>query len=118
MNAALHCTSCGVGTVLRFPGFRWGHGIDYYHVRNHCPDSRMPERTEADLAKLRTKLVPDAACAAFACGCSWQSIVGVKDLLDAVLGTPAGDEGGARLEADQMLRWSVPNSSSCPTELR
>eukprot|EP00959_Pyramimonas_sp_CCMP1952_P079689 1666724-Pyramimonas_sp.AAC.1 len=47
---------------------------DYYWFRNHTPDSRMPQSTAEDLAKLTTKLVPDPPSAAYACGCSWQSV--------------------------------------------
>merc|ERR1719453_2732139 len=102
LNAALRCTSCGTGTVWRFPNSRWDASrVDYYHFRNFAPDSRMPERTQDDLVKLCKYLTADEAAAAFACGCSWQTISDTKLLLHGV--SKAAPHGGARLEDDQVL---------------
>ena len=105
LNATLRCKSCGTGTVWRFPRARWDDTIDYYHCRNFAPDSRMPERTQADLAKLCARLLPDESAAAYACGCSWQTVTEPKPL--AAFGTPAAPHGGARLEGEDvdLLRW-------------
>ena len=66
LNAALRCTCCGTGTVWRFPKSRWDASkVDYYHFRNYAPDSRMPERTQEDLAKLCKFLHDDEVAAAY-----------------------------------------------------
>ena len=106
LNVQLYCTSCGAGKVWRFPASRWDNTIDYYHVRNFAPDARMPERTHEDLVKLCTKLVRQENAAAYACGCSWQTVVDEK-LLTPAVGTPAAPHGGARLEGQQLLHWGV-----------
>ena len=100
----LHCTHCG-HDVTRFPGRRWEAAADYYWFRNYAPDPRMPQRREADIAKLCAKLVPDLASAALCCGCSWQSVVDPK-VLDELAGSPAAPHGGARLDGDQLLKWA------------
>ena len=105
LNAELHCSSCGTGKVWRFPRSRWDAGTDYYHVRNFAPDSRMPARLQADLAKLCVRLVADESAAAYACGCSWQTIDDTKTL-DPLGGTAAAPHGGARLEGN--LHWACP----------
>ena len=110
VNARLSCTSCGY-RVLRLPHSRWAPDVDYYWMRNFCPDGRMPGRWDEDLAKLCAKLVADDEAAAYACGCSWQSVVGEKELGGAG-GTPAMPHGGARLEncEAQLLNWVVSYS--------
>ena len=107
LNVSLRCSSCGTGTVWRFPRARWDRAIDYYHCRNFAPDSRMPERTQADLAKLCARLLPDDSAAAYVCGCSWQTVTESKLLTPH--GTPAAPHGGARLEGEDvdLLRWDV-----------
>ena len=104
LNAALRCTCCGTGTVWRFPKSRWDASkVDYYHFRNYAPDSRMPERTQEDLAKLCKFLNDDEVAAAYACGCSWQTISDAKVLLNGVSKAPPN--GGARFDDDQALLW-------------
>jgi len=108
LNSALKCTSCGY-IVIRFPGVRWHRNADYYWFRNHTPDSRMPLTMEDDMNKLTTKLVLDPACAAYACGCSWQSVAAPMAIVKS--GTPPQEPGGgARLEAGDMLLWGAKTS--------
>ncbi len=105
LNASLSCTHCGYH-VFRFAGHRWADGTDYYHFRNYCPDSRMPGDHDASMGKLCARLVADAGSAAYACGCSWQTLgAGQNKSLDALLGVSALPDGGARLEEDQLLKW-------------
>ena len=104
LSVSLKCSSCG-HPVLRFPASRWAKSIDYFHLRNFAPDARMPERMQEDLAKLCPKLERDEATAAYACGCSWQTITDDK-AIDASGSTPAVPHGGARLpEDEQVLCW-------------
>jgi hypothetical protein len=93
---ALSCSSCGFA-VLRFRGCCWssGGGADYMHFRNYNGHSlNLPKLT----AQLRRS--PGGVGAAYACQCSWQSVVARK-LLDA-WGTDPSPEGGA---ANGSLRW-------------
>ena len=109
LNVALTCSHCGQ-PALRFPGSRWSSTVDYFHFRNYSPDHRMPERMQEDLSKLCQKLEADETAAAFACGCSWQSITGEKDIGSGKLGsTPAAPHGGVRLPSDdaQVLGWKA-----------
>ena len=88
----LHCTSCNFA-VVRFSGHRWHRRADYMHFRNFAGHSY-------DLAKLRTKLAPDAAFAAYCCQCTWQSVDEWKPLDQ--WGTDPGGDGGA---ANGEVRW-------------
>ena len=108
----LACSHCG-HPCSRFPHSRWAASADYFHMRNYAPDARMPQRLQEDLAKLCTLLEPDDEAAAFACGCSWQTVIGEKQL--AVLaraGTPAPPHGGARLPSDDQVLWWGATSSA------
>ncbi len=90
--AALSCSSCGFD-VVRFRGCRWSATADYMHFRNFNGHSlNVPRLTE--------KLVVDPDAAAYACQCSWQSVVKRKDLNQ--WGTDPGSEGGA---ANGSIRW-------------
>ena len=104
LSVSLKCSSCG-HPVLRFQASKWAKSIDYYHLRNFAPDARMPKRMQDDLGKLCPKLERDEATAAYACGCSWQTISEDK-AIDASGSTPALPHGGARLpEDEQVLCW-------------
>ena len=108
LEAPLSCAHCG-HPVTRFSGHRWDASTDYFHCRNFAPDARMPQRRQADLAKLSTRLVADGAFAAYACACSWQSLDGEKQL--EALGTPAAPHGGGQAQgesAEQMVTWRAP----------
>ena len=79
-----------------------------------APDERMPLKLQEDLGKLARWLRPaDSANggAAYACGCSWQSLVGreAKPIEgEAGEGVLAAPHGGARLgEAEPRLKWVV-----------
>lgn len=92
---ALSCSSCGFA-VLRFRGCCWSAagGADYMHFRNYNGHSlNLPKL----MAQLRRS---PGGGAAYACQCSWQSVVSRKPL-DA-WGTDPGPEGGA---ANGSLRW-------------
>ena len=106
LNVALICSHCGQ-PALRFPASRWAETVDYFHFRNYAPDSRMPERKQDDLLKLCTKLEPDETAAAYACGCSWQTIRDEKDIGTSgrTGSTLAAPHGGAPGDGDQILRW-------------
>ena len=78
--------------------------MDYFMLRNYAPDARMPERMQEDLAKLCTALEPDAVAAAYACGCSWQTVVDAKGI-NSGSATPALPQGGARLPSDEQVLW-------------
>ena len=102
LNVVLACSNCG-HPCLRYPQSRWESSVDYYHLRNFAPDARMPERMQDDLAKLCTKLVHDHAAAAYACGCSWLTVVDDKQIAwGQTLATP---QGGARLPSDDQVLW-------------
>lgn len=79
--------------------------------RAQAPDERMPLKLQEDLGKLARWLQPaDSASggAAYACGCSWQSLVGREVKLIEGEGVLAAPHGGARLgEADPRLKWVV-----------
>ena len=105
MNVGLRCTSCGQ-RVHRFAQHRWNESADYYTFRNFSPDQRLPERQQKDLAKLAAWLQPDADAAAYACGCTWQTVREGKPI-EAEGGVPAAPHGGARLgEAKALLKWT------------
>ena len=100
----LVCKFCSF-EVLRFSACKWKTDADYYHFRNFTPDPRMPERREEDLKKLQRMLEASVECAAFACGCSWQSVSTKKQIFSVEGLVKAPPEGGARLEDDQLLHW-------------
>ena len=109
MEVGLRCTSCGQ-RVHRFAQHRWNESADYYTFRNFSPDERMPERQQEDLAKLAAWLQPDADAAAYACGCTWQTVREGKPI-EAEGGVPAAPHGGARLgEASPLLKWTLTPS--------
>eukprot|EP00966_Prymnesium_polylepis_P014635 337876-Prymnesium_polylepis.1 len=66
----------------------------------------MPSRQEEDVGKLAARLVGDPALAALCCGCSWQSVSEPK-ALDRLGNTAAAPHGGARLDGDGALKWTV-----------
>lgn len=96
----LKCTTCGTD-VLRFANARWSDGtegheaVDYLFFRYFSGHS-------LDVNRLRERLLPDSAKAAYACQCSWQSVAGLKKL--SAWGTPPGDEGGTG-GGGTSLRW-------------
>jgi hypothetical protein len=96
----LKCTTCGTD-VLRFAGARWSDGtegheaVDYLFFRYFSGHS-------LDVNRLRERLLPDSAKAAYACQCSWQSVAGLKKL--SAWGTPPGNEGGTG-GGGTSLRW-------------
>lgn len=96
----LKCTTCGTD-VLRFGNARWSDGtegceaVDYLFFRYFSGHS-------LDVNRLRERLLPDSAKAAYACQCSWQSVAGLKKL--SAWGTPPGDEGGTG-GGGTSLRW-------------
>ena len=90
---ALSCSSCGFD-VLRFRGCRWSVSADYMHFRNFNGHS-------LNLPRLTEKLVVDADAAAYACQCTWQSVVKRRDLNQ--WGTDPGSFGGA---ANGTVRWT------------
>ena len=105
LNVALTCSHCGHPCV-RFPRSRWTPKIDYYHFRNYAPDARMPGRIQEDLVKLCSALEPDNSAAAYACGCSWQTVAGVKSISsNHGERTSALPHGGARLSSDDQELW-------------
>ena len=111
MKVSLRCTSCGQ-PVHRFAGCRWDEEARLLRagwMRLHTPDARMPDKLQEDLRKLAHQLRPDGATAAYACGCSWQSVAAPKPIEgEAGGGALASPEGGARLgEAEPTLRWVV-----------
>ena len=111
MEVSLRCTSCGQ-RVHRFAQQGWKESADYYTFRNFSPDQRMPERQQEDLAKLAAWLQPDADAAAYACGCTWQTVRENK-AIEAEGGVLAAPHGGARLgEAEPLLKWVVAAPSS------
>jgi len=99
----LVCCKCSF-PVLRFQDRRWDASVDYFHLRNYMPDQRMTyntERANIDAQKLKAKLEPAPGCAAYACGCTWQSVVQRKEV--SQWGTPCGEEGGAG--EGGVVRW-------------
>jgi len=106
LDTVIACKQCGY-TVVRFAGCRWSDETDYYWMRNYAPDARMPSKMQQDVEKLTSMLREDPASAAYACGCSWQSVVEFKPL-DGVVGTPAAPHGGAGLEG-KPLQPSQPH---------
>ena len=105
MQVGLCCTSCGQ-RVHRFCAHRWDESVDYYTCRNFSPDDRMPHKQQEDLAKLARWLRPAADGAAYACGCSWQSVGLESKPLEGDEGVLAAPHGGARLgEAKPCLKW-------------
>ena len=82
--------------------------------RAQAPDERMPLKLQEDLGKLARWLQPaDSASggAAYACGCSWQSLRGrdtkpIEGEGDRGEGVLAAPHGGARLgEAEPRIKW-------------
>jgi len=59
----LRCSKCDF-KVMRFDDQRWSESVDYMFFRNFM----------GDIAKLRTKLQPQAGVAAHACQCSWCTV--------------------------------------------
>jgi len=109
LSDKLRCLLCGY-PVMRFARSRWDGSTDYFHLRNHMPDQRMASNAQAmqqDMEKLRAKLLPDEACAAYACGCSYQSVTALKQLRS--WGTDPGEDGAAGSEGAK-LKW-VANSN-------
>ena len=74
--------------------------MDYFWVRNYALDDRTPAKMTEDQAKLQTKLEPDDECAAYACGCTWQTVGAPKDVV--VDATEAAPHGGT---AEGRMRW-------------
>lgn len=102
-DTCLTCISCSF-EVVRFDGCKWADSVDYYWFRNYTPDPKLPKTRDESLAMLTTKLVADADAAAYACQCSWQSLTKDKRLL--AVGSDAAPHGGARLEKDQLVKWT------------
>lgn len=55
-----------------------------------------------DQAKLQAKLEPSDDCAAYACGCTWQTVSTAKDV--TVDTTDAAPHGGI---SEGRMRWKV-----------
>jgi hypothetical protein len=87
----LRCTKCSF-KVVRLLDVRWTQSADYLWFRNFAPDAeKLRERTELALG-----------FAAYACQCSWQSIRGLKALVE--WGTAAAPEGGTG-DGTGELKW-------------
>ena len=63
LRGSLRCSKCDF-KVIRFDDQRWSESVDYMFFRNFM----------GDLAKLQTKLQPQAGVAAHACQCSWCTV--------------------------------------------
>jgi|EP01043_Picozoa_sp_COSAG02_P007425 hypothetical protein len=96
----LKCTTCGTD-VLRFANARWSDGTEGYEAVDYL-FFRYFSGHSLDVNRLRERLLPDSAKAAYACQCSWQSVAGLKKL--SAWGTPPGDEGGTG-GGGTSLRW-------------
>ncbi|KAJ8290946.1 hypothetical protein GJAV_G00019510 [Gymnothorax javanicus] len=67
----LRCTSCDF-RVITFDDHQWDSSCDYLFFRNNMPDR----------VKLQAKLRKKRTARAYACQCSWRSILLVTDLRD------------------------------------
>lgn len=65
----LRCTSCDFSVVI-LDDYEWQPDCDYLFFRNNIPD----------FDKLRSKLRKKRGCCAYACQCSWKSIVQLTEL--------------------------------------
>lgn len=63
LRGSLRCSKCDF-KVMRFDEQRWSESVDYMFLRNFM----------GDVAKLRTKLQPQAGVTAHACQCSWCTV--------------------------------------------
>lgn len=65
----LRCTSCDFNVVI-LNDYEWHEDCDYLFFRNNIPD----------FDKLKSKLSRKRGCCAYACQCSWRSIVQLTEL--------------------------------------
>jgi hypothetical protein len=99
-RAGLHCSECSFD-VARFEGYRWRRSVDYLWFRNHFKGRGVCETSvKSNAETLEGALERDAACSAYCCQCSWQSVSAPKVLQS--WGTVAAPEGGA---AGGTLKW-------------
>jgi hypothetical protein len=98
----LKCTTCQQ-VVHRFTGARWNscstnecEAVDYIFFRNYSGHS-------LNIEKLRERLLLDTQTAAYACMCTWQSVVGLKEINE--WGTPPAPEGGTGPDRSASIKW-------------
>lgn len=65
----LRCTSCDFNVVI-LNDYEWQEDCDYLFFRNNIPD----------FDKLKSKLTRKRGCCAYACQCSWRSIIKLTEL--------------------------------------
>ncbi|XP_008146748.2 cilia- and flagella-associated protein 418 isoform X2 [Eptesicus fuscus] len=73
----LRCTACDFW-VVSYDDYMWDKSCDYLFFRNNMPEFH----------KLKTKLVKKKGARAYACQCSWRTVVELTDL-----------------QTDHQLRW-------------
>ncbi|KAK3744457.1 hypothetical protein QZH41_012876, partial [Actinostola sp. cb2023] len=78
----LRCTSCDF-KVVTFDNFQWQADCDYLFFRNNVPDFR----------KLKAKLIPKRGVRAYACQCTWRSVVDITVVSDSKLKWVCGKHG-------------------------
>lgn len=65
----LRCTSCDFSVVI-LNDYEWQKDCDYLFFRNNIPD----------FEKLKSKLTRKRGCCAYACQCSWRSVVQLTEV--------------------------------------
>lgn len=65
----LRCTSCDFSVVI-LNDYEWQKDCDYLFFRNNIPD----------FDKLKSKLTRRRGCCAYACQCSWRSVVQLTEV--------------------------------------